>query len=100
MALYEKVMKMDFSEMRFKALDLFRGIACLWVVVYHAYLLVEGSVSEKGLVCFLLASGHYGVQLFFVISGYCIAACISTAKNGSNATNAYLLRRGIRIYPT
>jgi exopolysaccharide production protein ExoZ len=86
----------------YQTLDAWRGIASLWVVIFHAS---EFAVHSKpsltsawpyriGLV------GGLGVQIFFVISGYCIAssAC-STAKRGKSWLS-FGRARLMRIFPT
>lgn len=70
-------------------LDVLRGVAVLGVLCHHLF-------SHTGLSTPFL--GHYGgllgVQLFFLISGYLIIQSAQTST-----VRAYLLRRGLRIFP-
>lgn len=94
---------------RYESLDAWRGAACLMVVLLHsaAYLADPdldarvrhdgGSVCEWALV--VVGRGWVGVPLFFVISGYCIAASADAARNGSGGAGRFFARRARRIYP-
>jgi peptidoglycan/LPS O-acetylase OafA/YrhL len=97
---------------RYRALDFWRGVACLLVIVYHATM-VHGiaqaqtagaatASSPGGLGSWLMSLTHYmnvGVPLFFVISGYCISAAADSVRHGRHALPTYFLRRYRRIYP-
>jgi peptidoglycan/LPS O-acetylase OafA/YrhL len=74
---------------RYQSLDLWRGVACLSVIVYHSTLYTEGRLSTIG------ALGQHGVTIFFVISGYCIAA----AADRAGCVRQYFVRRLRRIFP-
>lgn len=85
----------------YHALDAWRGLASLWVVLYHASLslpvLLEGRASfVPGL---WLQGGYLGVPLFFVISGYCIANAAVSAARRDKSAKAFFLARLRRIYP-
>lgn len=94
---------------RYESLDAWRGVACLLVVLFHsaAYLISEsldarvrafgGSVFDWGTV----AIGRFwiGVPMFFVISGYCIAASADAVRTGSGGVGRFFVRRARRIYP-
>lgn len=69
---------------RYAMLDSWRGLSALAVVVQH--------VTE-------IRIGDYGVLLFFVISGYCIAAAADSARRKSLGFGAFLWRRARRIFP-
>ncbi len=88
---------------RYQALDAWRGLACLLVVVHHAGYALEWSEAggdwARGLVVLAVRRMDLGVALFFVISGYCIAASAdATARRGESA-GSFLARRVWRIYP-
>jgi peptidoglycan/LPS O-acetylase OafA/YrhL len=86
---------------RFQAVDAMRGVAALAVVFYH----VQGALSRgdqtwmPDLLGGLASGGHFGVNVFFVLSGFVIARSV---RNGA-MTPAYLgrftLRRSIRLDP-
>lgn len=90
---------------RFDSLDHWRGIACLLVIVYHStleYLAAAPAASHDWSIAGLLQFTHYfnvGVALFFVISGYCIAAAADNARHRSGSIRTYFIRRFRRIYP-
>ncbi len=95
---------------RYESLDVWRGVACLAVVVFHCisgyYATPEfeaklqadgGSIADWGIV---LASRFWvGVPLFFVISGYCIAAAADATRRKSLPGWTFFWRRARRIYP-
>jgi peptidoglycan/LPS O-acetylase OafA/YrhL len=69
---------------RYELLDGLRGLAALIVVLHHL------SITTLG---------HYAVMLFFVISGYCIAAATETARRKELGFGSFMWRRLHRIYP-
>lgn len=92
---------------RYVSLDLWRGVACLMVVLHHAGFAVMdgGSPGEgpdawaRGLVLTILRRMNLGVPLFFVISGYCILASADGHRRAGRSSWRFLLRRVWRIYP-
>ncbi len=90
---------------RFATLDHWRGVACLLVVVYHSTMVYRASVPadlNRGAIDGLLRLTHVfnvGVALFFVISGYCIAAAADNLRARNDGIGTYFFRRFRRIYP-
>lgn len=94
---------------RYESLDIWRGVACLLVVLFHSsiYLASESfdtQVRSQGGSLFdwliVLATRFWiGVPLFFVVSGYCIAASADLMRNKSTGVGRYFTRRMKRIYP-
>lgn len=94
---------------RYDALDAWRGLACLMVVVFHSIWYVAsgdfddrirstgGSFFDWTLVFF--ARFWIGVPIFFVISGYCIAASANAVGDRPRGARRYFARRIRRIYP-
>lgn len=87
---------------RYASLDAWRGVACLAVLGFHlGGALLDG--SHAGLAYrplrWLEQWGFLGVQLFFVVSGACIAAA-AVGTRGPAAAATFLRRRARRIYPT
>jgi len=85
---------------RYYSLDLWRGFACLLVVVFHSttYLPTEsGAIPES--ITFLLQKLWLGVPMFFVISGYCISATADNTRLKSRPVTTYFKRRFRRIVP-
>src|ERR1043166_3392561 len=93
------------SHPRFESLDHWRGVACLFVVIYHStivYLSTTASAAAPGWIGAALEWTHHlnvGVALFFVISGYCIAAAADSARRRNSGIGQYFVRRFRRIYP-
>lgn len=87
---------------RYASLDAWRGVACLAVLGFHlGGVLLDD--SHAGLAYrplrWLEQWGFLGVQLFFVVSGACIAAA-ARGTRGPAAATTFLRRRARRIYPT
>jgi peptidoglycan/LPS O-acetylase OafA/YrhL len=78
---------------RYRSLDAWRGVACLGVVIFHA------GVFGKGWILSLVARGEHGVAMFFVISGYCIAAAADRAHRAQQPLRIFFWRRFRRIFP-
>ncbi len=92
------------SSTRYATLDAWRGMACLLVVVSHStlFLVHTARPGNSGLGEWLLQlTGRMtvGVPLFFVISGYCIAATAESARAKLTGARRYFARRFRRIYP-
>jgi peptidoglycan/LPS O-acetylase OafA/YrhL len=93
---------------RYDSLDAWRGVACLMVIVYHSTLMQRSHAATAGAgtletlaqwIVQVTAHGNAGVALFFVISGYCIAAAGDGVRSGRHSVPKYFLRRFRRIYP-
>jgi len=90
---------------RYQSLDLWRGVAALLVVIFHAFAsYTEASYSDYHPVvgaCWLVGgSGWLGVHIFFVVSGYCIAAAVDAGFSRKRSVVSFLRDRVLRIYPT
>lgn len=75
-----------------------RGIAAIAVVIFHASLLLDGLAADDR-QSFFGPLAPLGVDLFFLISGYIIAASVSRYPSGGLAAGSFLLKRLIRIWP-
>jgi peptidoglycan/LPS O-acetylase OafA/YrhL len=94
---------------RYHSLDLWRGVACLLVVLHHvtiyapAYRQAEHNeaVAPAAASWLVAATTRFwiGVPLFFVISGYCISATADSTRRRPRALATYFTRRFRRIYP-
>src|ERR1700677_1224143 len=87
----------------FLILDVWRGVAALWVVMIHSCLSFLATGDNMRLISNPLYAvsvwGQLGVVIFFVISGYCImGAAYSTLAAGRTAAR-FGLDRIRRIYP-
>ena len=92
---------------RYESLDMWRGLCCLMLVVFHTTMQVarhyfvdqSGSVNDIGSLGMWLASRAWiGVPIFFVISGYCIMAALY-ARRKRGGVFEFAKRRFWRIYP-
>jgi peptidoglycan/LPS O-acetylase OafA/YrhL len=89
---------------RYHTLDLWRGIASLMVVLFHSTVVygagstpVKGGLAEGALR--LTYHMRLGVPMFFVISGFCIAASVDAAASRRVPAAEYFRRRFRRIFP-
>jgi peptidoglycan/LPS O-acetylase OafA/YrhL len=83
--------------MRYQTLDILRGLAAFWVVLYHFpfFSSIEGCDFAVALVRY----GHLGVPVFFVISGYCLMASCRVALKRNEPVRGFIRRRLVRVYP-
>jgi peptidoglycan/LPS O-acetylase OafA/YrhL len=79
---------------RIDEVDALRGLAAVAVMLFH-YTGQGRGLHDEGLL-FHVPWGNYGVQLFFVISGYVI---LMTVRKVKSATEFAVLRFA-RLYPT
>lgn len=100
--------KIEFPKMtrpaRYQTLDAWRGLACLLVIVFHStlYATADTELSPDGPAGWVIGASRYlwiGVPMFFVISGYCIAAAADSARRQGAGVRNYALRRFRRIFP-
>ncbi|MFO0910781.1 MAG: acyltransferase [Isosphaeraceae bacterium] len=92
---------------RYQMLDVWRGLICLLVVLEHAAVALwerggEGSGFDgwsRSSIVWLLTL-NIGTPLFFVMSGYCIAASVESSRRKGHGPLAFLTRRFWRIFPT
>ena len=78
------------------ALDGVRGIAILLVLVFH--LSVWGSSPADRLSFAITGFGGFGVDLFFVLSGFLITRILWTSR-GPGGLKRFWIRRALRIWP-
>lgn len=78
-------------------LDIARGIAALWVFLFHTK---ELFVQSSHLIYSIAEYGSLGVPMFFVISGYVITFSAESTLNKDESPFYFLKRRFLRIYPT
>jgi peptidoglycan/LPS O-acetylase OafA/YrhL len=81
---------------RNQSLDLLRGIAILMVIGVHTAQATQGISSTAHSVA--LGYGPYGVQLFFIVSGYTMMLTFGSSVT-VNSTLAFYIRRFLRIAP-
>lgn len=82
-------------------LDVLRGVAAIAVVLHHAAVVV-GVKAPHVMGTFPYSVTHYGVfgvEVFFVVSGFCIAAAAANIQERGKGIRAFALARWRRIYP-
>src|SRR5947209_2430923 len=82
-----------------RGLDVLRGVAVLMVLAVHA---PWSSEVRTGGFRKLLPLGSYGVDLFFVLSGFLISGLLyaEIARSGRVNVPRFWLRRGLKIWPS
>lgn len=81
---------------RFAELDGLRGLAVGAVLVYHYTSPFDGYYPGMPSAPFDFVDGEYGVQLFFLISGFVILLTAERAQ----VTSDFVIARISRLYPT
>ena len=86
-------------------LDVIRGLAILWVLLYHSFIL-GGKVWPLSFGdwlsrCFLefVNFGWLGVDLFFVLSGFLITRILLSTRGSKTYFSSFYVRRALRIFP-
>lgn len=81
-----------------------RGIAALWVVLFHA---MKGEHIEAlyealpdVISAIVFDAGHFGVAIFFTLSGFVIAHSLDSKPMTIASWGRFMLRRSIRLDPT
>lgn len=82
---------------RIDSIHYLRGVAALLVVLYHFKGFLNGVYPIENLGNLLFGVGAFGVDLFFIISGFII--CFSTKNKEAFQGRKFLIRRFFRIYP-
>lgn len=80
---------------RFLVLDSLRGLASIFVVLYHYTTRYQELYCKECEPLMEISYGGYGVELFFILSGFVIF--YSAQKNGSLLS--FLYSRFFRLYP-
>ncbi len=79
-----------------------RGLAALWVLLFHYFEAGHAKDLERELPGWLTAffhSGHFGIPIFFVLSGFVIAHSVGNQRVDSRFIGRFMLRRSIRLDP-
>ena len=88
----------DSAKVKFDLLQIFRAVAALLVILYHATGIVNVDFGTPFLGDFFLMGGA-GVDFFFVLSGFLITYIHYDDIGQPSKLNKYLQKRLIRIYP-
>ncbi len=91
------------SGVRWRALDVLRGVAVLLVLFRHLELKAPSARSTElyQFVYTLQRGGWVGVDLFFVLSGFLVSGILfrQYQRDGFISPIRFLIRRGFKIYP-
>jgi len=82
------------GENRLLELDVFRGIAALSVLLFH-YTWRFNEIYGHAPGAVRVTFGHYGVDLFFMISGFVIFMTLEKTKHGTD----FIVSRFSRLFP-
>ena len=78
------------------SLEIARGLAALFVFCFH----IQAYIAEASPTLGSLARyGYMGVPIFFVISGYCMAASAHQVLRRNRSAGSFLRKRFLRIDP-
>ncbi|WP_179415834.1 acyltransferase family protein [Mucilaginibacter sp. E4BP6] len=82
------------------ALDGLRGMAVLFVMIYHFNFIdkISHTVPDN-IFNYIISAGWIGVDLFFVLSGFLITGILISNKGKSNYFISFYYRRTLRIFP-
>jgi peptidoglycan/LPS O-acetylase OafA/YrhL len=93
---------------RYRSLDFWRGLACLLLVIHHGTLSqyraeIQSRTDPHGspLRWLLVSLNEHTIRvpMFFVISGFCLAAAVDSARRKGMTVGVFLYRRFHRVYP-
>lgn len=91
----------DLQPQRFRFLDSLRGIAALYVTIFHFYSILKDKTDFilPSLLNSILLEGTIGVQIFFVLSGFVIAYSIYRQDINLSFLGKFFIRRSVRLDP-
>ena len=75
-------------------LDGVRGVAILWVVLYHCHPRLQGTWIDYASLW-----GWAGVTIFFTLSGFLITSILLTTRDKPRYFHNFHARRALRIWP-
>jgi peptidoglycan/LPS O-acetylase OafA/YrhL len=91
---------MDQKEKKYiHILDQLRGLAALWVCLFHFACRVEGLLPQSDPIRTIASFGWLGVESFFVISGFVIPYSLFARNYTLSEAHSFMLRRLKRLEP-
>ncbi|HET7105626.1 MAG TPA: acyltransferase [Candidatus Acidoferrum sp.] len=83
-------------------LDTIRGLAILGVILYHGFYWAHDLTAYtpwQRIFLKAMSVGQYGVNLFFVLSGFLITGILLNTRDRKDYYKRFYLRRALRILP-
>ncbi len=87
------------SQDRFDYVDALRGLAALYVVLYHLALIPQPNLAVPGWASPFILTGGSGVTLFFIVSAFTLSLSMRRRGQEQHPTLNFYLRRLFRIVP-
>lgn len=84
-------MTMNDKKIEIQSISFLRGVACIFVALYH----LKSSAPNDSIFYNLFRFGSFGVDLFFMISGFVIVIATMNDK----MVDSFFIKRVFRIYP-
>ncbi len=88
---YFNILNMNNSKNEIHSIAFLRGVACLFVALYH----LKSSAPSDSIFYNLFRFGAFGVDLSFMISGFVIVIATMNDKK----SDSFFIKRVFRIYP-
>src|ERR1700748_2219051 len=83
----------------FRNLDGVRAIAALLVLVFHVFQSLDLGPKYAPFIENMAIMGHFGVSLFFVLSGFLITRILMKSVGEKQYFKNFYVRRALRIFP-
>ena len=80
-------------------LDGIRGVAVAGVMLMHFVGAIPATNLLERIVTKMVSYGNWGVDLFFVLSGFLITGILVDSKGSSGYLRNFYMRRSLRIFP-
>lgn len=84
---------------RIEGVDALRGIAALYVLLYHLALIPTPNLEVPKWAARYVLTGGTGVTLFFIVSAFCLCLSMRTHQDEPSPTARFYMRRIFRIVP-